>query len=181
MELRPLEIDGAFEILPRRHGDHRGYFARTFDMGFCVEHGLATGWVQDNESWSAQRGVIRGLHFQHPPHAETKLVRCALGAVWDVFVDLRRSSPTFGRWGAVELTGERGNMVYVPRGCAHGICTLTDGALLAYKVDAAYAPDAEGGIRWDDPDLAIPWPTDRPILSDRDRLHPPLSEFDSPF
>ena len=181
MELRPLKIQGAYEVLPTRNGDHRGYFARTYDEAFFAAHGLSTAWVQDNESWSSRRGIVRGLHFQAPPAAETKLVRCAVGGVWAVCVDLRPSSPRFGQWDAVELTSDRGNMAYIPRGCAHGFATLTEGALVLYKVDAVYAPHAEGGLAWDDPDLAIPWPVAEPILSDKDRRHPRLADLANPF
>lgn len=123
---------------------------------------------------TGRRNTIRGLHFQRPPHAETKLIRVVQGAVMDVVVDLRNSSPTFGQWAAVELTADNFEMVYIPKGFAHGFCTLKDDSVVAYKVDSAYAPAAEGGLPWDDPVLGISWPTDKPFLSDRDQGHPPF-------
>ena len=181
MQITPLKLPGTFEVVMPRHGDRRGYFGRTYDEAIFREYGLTTDWVQDNEAYSKGRGVIRGLHFQKPPHAETKLVRAVVGAIWDVFVDLRKASPTFGKWDAIELSATNPKAVYVPKGFAHGYCTLTDGVIVAYKVDAPYKPKAEGGLRWSDPALGIPWPVDAPIISDKDRSHPTLDELTSPF
>jgi dTDP-4-dehydrorhamnose 3,5-epimerase len=181
MKFRPLGIDGAFEIelAPRR--DERGYFARTFDDRAFADHGLATEWVQDNESHSLVRGTVRGLHFQRPPHAENKFVRVVRGAILDVFVDLRRSSSTYGRHDMVELSFDKHNAVHVPRGCAHGFCTLADDTIVLYKVDAPYAPEAEGGLLWNDPGLDIAWPSFATILSPRDAALPGWRGFVSPF
>lgn len=181
LEFRSLGLDGAWEIRSAPVGDARGYFLRTYDADAFESRGLQTQWVQENQSMSARAGTIRGLHFQRPPHAETKLVRVINGAIIDVVVDLRRSSPTYGTWAAMELTAENFAMAYVPRGFAHGFCTLTDRSVVAYKVDAAYAPEAEGGLRWDDPTIGISWPTTNPILSDRDRLHESFDSFASPY
>ena len=129
----------------------------------------------------ARKHIIWGLHFQMPPGAETKLVRVVEGAVWDVFVDLRRDSPTYGQWDAVELAAETHNMVYIPRGFAHGFCTLTESCLVQYKVDSCYAPSLQGGLRWCDPTLDIDWPTDNPLLSPRDLELGFFQDFVSPF
>ena len=149
---------------------------RTYDSHIFAKLGLTTDWLQENESYTARRYTIRGLHFQHPPYSETKLVRVVRGAILDVFVDLRTQSATFRRWGILEVSAERHNMVYIPRGLAHGFCTLVDDCIVSYKVDEVYHPDAEGGVRWDDPALGITWPSRTPTLSDRDRALPSLDD-----
>src|SRR5205085_1506301 len=130
---------------------------------------------------SRRKGVIRGLHFQRPPHAETKLVRVAAGAILDVFVELRRSSKTYGQWDSVELSAEKQKIVYIPKGFAHGYCALTEETLVLYKVDEYYAPDFEGGVRWDDPSLAIEWPAGEHLLSPKDRSLPSLDSLGALF
>ena len=137
--------------------------------------------MQENQSYNNCKGIVRGLHFQKPPFAETKLVRVLQGAVFDVFVDLRTDSETYGQWDAVELSAENHRMVYIPKGFAHGYCTLTDESLVLYKVDACYAPAAEGGVRWDDGSLNIPWPVREPLVSAKDRVLPSLRGLMSPF
>lgn len=181
MLLQPTELPGSYvvEIDPRC--DNRGYFARTYDSAIFGDLGLSTKWLQENEAFNTGRGIVRGLHFQAPPHAETKLVRVVRGAIWDVILDIRRGSPTFGQWRAFELSEENRLALYVPRGFAHGYCTLSDTALVLYKVDARYAPEAEGGVRYDDPVLEVPWPTATPLVSDKDKGWPTLAEIDSPF
>jgi len=170
-------LAGVVEIELDPRSDPRGYFMRVFDADVFAAHNLPTRWVQGNESLSIPRNVIRGLHYQRPPHTEAKLVRAASGAVLDVFVDLRLGSPTFGQWDKVTLSAERHNMVLVPRGFAHGFCTLTENSTVIYMVDNAYAPTAEGGVRWDDPAIGIEWPlTAEPIISDKDRAWPGLAE-----
>ena len=154
---------------------------RCYDEAFFSKKGLVTDWKQENQSLSKMRGTIRGLHFQVPPHSETKLVRVAIGEVLDILVDLRRSSPTYGQWDAVELTDSNYKMVYVPKGFAHGFCTLADQALVQYKVDAMYAPHAESGIRWNDESLNIQWPIGEPLVSERDRALPLFANWSSPF
>lgn len=181
MEFKALKLHGSYEIRLDPHRDDRGYFMRTYDRDIFREHGLATDWLQENQSMSLQRGTLRGLHFQRPPHAETKLVRALAGAVLDVFVDLRADSPTFGQWDAVELVDEQFNLVYIPKGFAHGFCSLTDNTIVAYHVDACYAPAAEGGIRWDDPTLKILWPLVVPLVSKKDLALPTIHEFTTPF
>jgi len=175
-------VAGAFEIILRPIEDPRGYFMRTYDRGIFADHGLQTEWPQENQSANRGAGILRGLHFQAPPHAETKLVRALAGAVQDVFVDIRRGSPTYGGVGIVELSADRHNAVYIPRGCAHAYLTLTDECVVAYKVDNVYAPEAEGGLIWNDPDLAIPWALEgAPVLSEKDGRWPRLKDLDSPF
>lgn len=181
MEIRPLQLIGAYEILLKPAIDARGYFVRVYDEGTFQAHGLVSEWKQVNQSLSKRRGTVRGLHFQRPPHAETKLVQAVVGTIFDVIVDLRRSSSTYGRWVAIELSDTNHRMLYVPKGLAHGYCTLTTAALVQYKVDSEYAPQAEGGVRWDDPELNIPWPADRAFLSEKDRALPVLSQLVSPF
>lgn len=154
---------------------------RCYDEDIFRERGLATEWKQENQSLSKQKGIIRGLHYQIPPHAETKLVRVACGRVLDVIVDIRKDSPTFGQWDAIELSEDNYKSLYIPKGFAHGFCTLSDLAIVQYKVDEPYAPHAENGIRWDDQALRIEWPIEEPLVSDRDRALPPFSASASPF
>jgi dTDP-4-dehydrorhamnose 3,5-epimerase len=162
------------ELEPRR--DDRGFFARAFCADEFAAHGLETHWVQANVGHSERAGTIRGLHYQVPPHAEAKLVRCTAGAVFDVAVDLREGSPTYLQWYGTELSAGNGRMLYLPKGVAHGYQSLTDDAEAYYLVTAAYAPAAERGLRWDDPDLDIAWPLfDAPILSDKDAGWPLLA------
>ncbi len=175
MIVEPLDFDGVFLVTldPRR--DERGHFIRLYDREILARHRLDRNWVQENEALSTRRHIVRGLHFQRPPAAETKLIRCVLGAIWDVFVDLRAGSPSFGLWSAVELVSARPSMLFLPPGFAHGYCTLSETTLVSYKVDAAYAPSLEGALRWNDRDLGIPWPARAPILSARDASAPGLA------
>jgi dTDP-4-dehydrorhamnose 3,5-epimerase len=181
MEIRPLKLAGTFEIQLKPIGDARGYFMRTYDKASLERLGLVTDWLQENQSLSAHPGIIRGLHFQYPPHAETKLVRVIRGAALDVFVDLRKSSATYGQWDCIELSADNHRAVYIPKGFAHGFCTLTENVLVTYKVDAYYAPTAEGGLPWNDPDLAIRWPVTKAIVSPKDGNWKPFRDFVSPF
>jgi len=181
MEITPLRLNGTYQIVLAPHCDERGYFMRVWDEQLSRRHGLTTAWVQENQSLSRRKGIIRGLHFQRPPHAETKMIRVAVGAILDVFVDLRKGSHTYGQWDSVELSAQSHRWVYVPRGFAHGFCTLTEEALVVYKVDAYYAPESEGGLRWDDDVLRITWPTRDPLVSDKDKRLPSFKEFVSPF
>ncbi len=173
-----LPIPDVRLITPRRFGDDRGWFTetwsrRTLDIGFC----------QDNMSLSAEVGTIRGLHFQKPPHAQAKLVMVLQGRILDVAVDIRRASPTFGQHVAVELSAAAGNQLLIPRGFAHGFCTLEPGTQVMYKVDDFYAPETDAGIFWADPDLAINWPVrvDQAHLSPKDLGLPRLKDIESPF
>jgi len=168
MIIREHEIPDVHTIEFEPHEDHRGFFMRVYDDETFEDAGLHRDWVQENHSYTKSEGTVRGLHFQFPPHGETKLVRVVRGEILDVFVDLREDSSTFGEWGSVRLSADNKRMVYVPRGFAHGFCTLTDHCDVVYKVDNYYAPDNEGAIAWDDSDLDIDWPIEDPIISEKD-------------
>ena len=169
-------------ITPPRFGDQRGFFAETYSRQKYVEMGVDVEFVQDNHSLSRDVGTLRGLHFQAPPHAQGKLVRCGRGAFFDVAVDIRRGSPTYGQWEGYELSAENGHQLYVPIGFAHGFVTLEPHSEIVYKCSDYYTPEAEGTLRWDDPDIGIEWPLQgNPILSARDALVPSLESFESPF
>lgn len=174
-----------FIFTPSRFTDARGWFTETWNEDRFQKLGVRTQFCQDNQSASVKAGTIRGIHFQRTPHAQAKLVRCVKGRIFDLAVDLRRASPTFKKWVGVELSAERGNQLFVPAGFGHAFITLEDDCHVAYKVDAYYAPQADGGIRWDDPELAIDWPMGdvAPILSDKDASLPFLSDsaFDFPY
>lgn len=177
MNVIKTEIDGVVIIEPRIFNDQRGYFFESFsERDFCKEV-REVKFVQDNESKS-QYGVLRGLHFQKPPYCQSKLVRVIKGAVLDVAVDIRKGSPTFGKHVAVELTEDNHRQFFVPRGFAHGFSVLTPEVIFQYKCDNFYAPQSEGAIAWDDPDLGIDWgiPADKVILSEKDRHHPRLKD-----
>jgi dTDP-4-dehydrorhamnose 3,5-epimerase len=178
--ITPLALPEVLLITPKRHGDGRGWFSETWNRAALAEAGVACDFVQDNQAFSARRGTVRGLHFQTAPHAQAKLVRVLKGAIYDVAVDIRPGSATFGRWVGAELTAEAGEQLLVPRGFAHGYCTLTEDAELFYKVDAPYAPKLEGGVLWCDPALGIDWPVTREeaTTSDRDRTLPVLAELE---
>ncbi len=167
-------------ISPSGVGDARGAFVETFRASALAPFGVTHGWTQENQVRTALRGVVRGLHFQAPPHAQAKLVRVLRGAVFDVAVDLRRASATYGRHVATELSAESGAQVYIPAGFAHGYQTLTDDCEILYKTSAEYAPHSEGGLRWSDPALAIAWPL-AAACSARDAHWPDFSAFASPF
>lgn len=178
MTFEPLAIDGCFKITLKPNGDHRGYFVRTYDIALFAAHGLQTDWLQENQSFSATKGTVRGLHFQHGAAAETKLVRVLKGSLLDVAVDVRKGSPTFGKHVAVRLSEDNFTCLYIPRGCAHGFCTLEENTVIAYKVDNVYTPSEEGGLLWSDPALAIPWPdVENVVISDKDKLWPTLPEM----
>ena len=169
-------------ITPRRFGDQRGFFAETYNHQKYAEMEINVEFVQDNHSLSHDVGTLRGLHFQAPPHAQGKLVRCGRGAFFDVAVDIRRGSPTYGQWVGYELSAENGHQLYVPMGFAHGFVTLEPNSEIVYKCSDYYAPETEGALRWEDPDIGIEWPLQgNPILSEKDALAPLLKEFESPF
>ncbi len=169
-------------IKPARFRDGRGWFSETWSRARYAELGVDADFVQDNHSLSREAGTLRGLHWQAPPFAQAKLVRCVAGAIWDVAVDARVGSPSFGRWVAAELSADNGHQLFVPVGFAHGFVTLRPDTQVEYKVSAPYASQAEGGAAWDDPALAIPWPLDgAPTLSAKDRALPPLAGAASPF
>ena len=172
-------------ITPQRFADARGWFAETWHEERFQKLGVNVRFCQDNQSVSAKAGTLRGIHFQRAPHAQAKLVRCLRGRIFDVAVDLRRESPTFKHWVGVELSADQGNQLFVPSGFGHAFLTLEDDCHVAYKVDAFYAPSADGGIRWNDPELAIKWPmtVSDPVLSDKDAALPILADgdFDFPY
>lgn len=176
--LKESGIPGCFELQPKVFRDERGVFVKTFHEDLFAKIGLQTKWVEEYYSLSRQ-GVLRGLHFQLPPHEHDKIVYCVAGEVMDVVVDLRNGSPTFGQCAWFTLNSEVANMVYIPRGLAHGFFTLSDTATMMYKVSTVYAPDQDAGILWNSVD--VPWPSAHPTLSQRDSEFPPFSSFVSPF
>jgi len=177
MEIIEKTLKGVFEIKLKPIKDKRGFFMRSFDYKVFKNASLKRDWVQENHSKSLGKGIVRGLHFQFPPFAETKLIRVIRGSVFDVFVDLRKNSSTFGKWDSVMLSEDKFNCVYIPKGFAHGFCTLTDICDVVYKVDNYYSSEHECGLLWNDPDLNINWPVDKPILSEKDTKNVTLREF----
>ena len=181
LQVEKTALDGVLILTPRRFTDERGYFCETWNAARMAQAGIAFDFVQDNESLSGPVGTLRGLHYQAPPFAQAKLVRVIRGAVWDVAVDARRGSPTFGRHVGVELSGENGRQLLVPRGFLHGFVTRAPDTIVAYKVDAHYDAQADGSVAWDDPDLGIDWGTDSVHLSPKDRAAPRWADWTSPF
>ena len=179
-QFEPLEIPDVIRIIPDRHRDHRGFFSETYRASAFEEAGIRDVFLQDNHARSV-RGVLRGLHYQAPPRAQAKLVRVVQGEVFDVAVDFRLGSPTFGQWTGGPLSGDDGVLLYIPEGFAHGYVCLSDRADLVYKVTSEYDASLEGGIAWNDPGIAIPWPVKNPELSPRDRVLPHLESVSSPF
>ncbi|MFP3942398.1 MAG: dTDP-4-dehydrorhamnose 3,5-epimerase [Alphaproteobacteria bacterium] len=181
MQVTSAAIPDVKLVRPQKHGDHRGFLSETFSKRKLAETVADAEFVQDNHSMSARQGTVRGLHFQTPPHAQGKLIRVLKGAIWDVAVDLRAGSPTFGAHAAAVLSAENWMQLFVPEGFAHGFCTLEPNTEILYKLTDYYAPDHEMGIKWDDPALAIDWPVERAeaILSEKDRSLPLLEEVRS--
>jgi len=177
MLIKERKLRGVFEIQLEPHEDKRGFFMRVYDDKTFRKYGIHRNWVQENHSLSVEKGVIRGMHFQFPPDTETKLVRVISGEIYDVFIDLRKGSLTFGQWDSIKLSAQNKKMIYIPRGFAHGFCTLTKNCEVVYKVDNYYASDTEGCIRWNDPDLGIDWPANNPILSEKDLKAKSFREF----
>jgi dTDP-4-dehydrorhamnose 3,5-epimerase len=177
LEIRSLGLDGVLEIVPKRFGDARGFFAETYSEERFSAAGLELRFVQDNHSYSAATGVLRGLHYQLPPRAQDKLLRVVRGRIFDVAVDIRRSSKTFGKWAAVEISAEKGNQILVPKGFAHGFVTLVADTEVLYKVTDSYSPEHDRAIRFDDPAIGIEWPTTAGEfqLSDKDLKAPTLA------
>jgi dTDP-4-dehydrorhamnose 3,5-epimerase len=173
MTFEETRLSGAFVIDLERREDGRGFFARTWCANELGEHGLNTRLVQANMSWNPRQGTLRGMHFQHPPHAEAKVVRCTHGAIHDVIIDLRPESPTYKQWIGVDLTAENRRALYVPEGFAHGFQTLVPDCEVHYLVTEFYTPESEGGVRWNDPAFAIQWPDpENAFLSDKDAAWP---------
>ena len=181
MKIETTALPDVLILTPARFGDARGWFSETFNATRMAAAGLTMAWVQDNHSLSAKPGTLRGLHFQSPPHAQDKLVRCTAGAILDVAVDIRRGSPTYGKWVAVELTPDNALQLFIPKGFLHGFVTRAPMTEVQYKCSDIYAPDCDGGIRWNDPDIAIDWGTDDPTLSAKDTVAPFLRDVKSPF
>jgi len=179
MEFKTFDIDGPIEITPRKLGDERGYFAEMFREDRFFESAGRIHFVQENQSLSAKVGTVRGLHFQSHPQAQGKLVRCVQGAIFDVAVDIRHDSPSFGRWVAVELTPEKCNQLWVPVGFAHGFCTLLPDTIVSYKVTNYYSPENDKGVAWDDAAIGVAWPTvaDAQTLSAKDKVQPKLADL----
>ena len=170
-------------IIPKRFGDARGFFSESWNKALLAKHGIATEFVQDNHSLSKQAGTVRGLHFQTPPHAQAKLVRCGRGKLLDVAVDIRKGSPTYGHWISEELSFENGHQLLVPAGFAHGFLTLEPDTEIIYKCSDYYAPDCDRSLQFDDPEIGIAWGLDRAAatLSEKDAAAPSLAELDNPF
>jgi len=178
MRIKEKKLKGVFEIQLEPKEDKRGFFMRVYDTKIFKENNINREWVQENHSLSLKKRTIRGFHFQFPPYAETKLVRVINGKIFDVFIDLRKNSNTFGKWGSIILSAENNKMLLIPRGFAHGMCTLTDNCVMLYKVDNYYSPEYEGNIKWNDPDLNIEWPIkNTPTISDKDANAKSFKEF----
>tara|TARA_R100001143_G_C3359601_1_gene134666 strand:+ start:1248 stop:1796 length:549 start_codon:yes stop_codon:yes gene_type:complete len=169
MIFKPLPLEGAHLIQLKKFSDERGFFARSFCKDEFEQAGLESDWVQVNNSLSRKKGTLRGLHFQRPPQSEVKMVRCIKGAIWDVIVDIRKGSKTYGEWVGAELNEENRDMMYVPKGFAHGFISLTEDSEILYMVSARYNPDLEGTLRWNDPFHGIEWPMAPQILSEKDQ------------
>lgn len=176
MQVRKTDLDGVLVLVPHMHQDARGQFFESWSARRYAEHGLPTGFVQDNVSRST-RGALRGLHLQGPPREQGKLIHVLDGEVFDVAVDVRVGSPTFGRWTGERLSAANRHQIYIPPGFAHGFCALSDSALVAYKCTEYYSPEAELTLRWDDPDVGIAWPVATPVLSARDAVAPRLAQL----
>jgi len=183
LTVTPLAIPAVLVVVPQKFGDARGYFMESYHARAYKAAGIACDFVQDNQSLSATRGTSRGLHFQTPPEPQAKLVRVLRGSIFDVAVDIRRGSPSYGKWCGAKLTAHGAEQLFVPAGFAHGFCTLEPDTEVAYKVDGYYAPACDAGLAWNDPDLAIRWPVAAAevIVSDKDAKLPGFSGFVSPF
>lgn len=183
MLIEKTGLPGVLILTPRRFGDARGWFSEVWNRQGLAEAGITVEFVQDNHSYSRDAGTVRGLHFQSPPHAQAKLVRCGRGRVFDVAVDIRKGSPTFGKWTGVELSAENGRQLLIPAGFLHGFVTREPDSELLYKCSDFYTPDCDGAVRFDDPDLGIDWgiAPDAAILSDKDRAAPLFRNFATPF
>jgi dTDP-4-dehydrorhamnose 3,5-epimerase len=183
MQIEQTKLSGVFILKPQRFGDERGFFSESWSVARMANAGLHFEFVQDNHSLSSAVGTVRGLHFQAPPHAQAKLVRCGRGRFLDVVVDIRRGSPTFGQWMAEELSFENGKQLLIPRGFLHGFATLEPDTEIIYKCDDGYSPECDGAVRFDDPDIGVEWSlgTNKAILSEKDAAAPLMKDFDSPF
>lgn len=181
MKVTSLTLEGAKLIEPVVHGDHRGFFMESYNEKLMHENGIKHNFIQDNHSLSAEPGVLRGMHYQLNPKAQTKLIRVISGSIYDVIVDIRKDSPTFGQWQGFILSDANKRQLLVPQGFAHGFCTLAANTQVIYKVDEYYSPEHDRGIAWDDPSLNIDWPVSNPVLSDKDTRHPLLKDAEFNF
>ncbi|MFP1644207.1 dTDP-4-dehydrorhamnose 3,5-epimerase [Pontitalea aquivivens] len=183
LDVQETTLPGVYMLTPRRFGDHRGFFSESWNRARMAEHGIDLDFVQDNHSLSREVGTVRGLHFQSPPHAQAKLVRCGRGCLFDVAVDVRKGSPTFGQWVGAELSFDNGRQLLIPAGFLHGFVTRAPDTEIIYKCSDYYAPECDGAVRFDDPDIGIDWGLggQTPVLSDKDAAAPLLRDFDSPF
>ena len=177
MRIKPLNLSGVLEITLAPHTDERGFLVRTYDEEVFKDLDIKEQWPQENHSRNDRKSILRGLHFYLPPHSEAKLIRVVRGEIYDVFVDLRGGSSTFGKWGSAALSEEDLKWLYIPKGFAHGFCTLTERADVIYKHERFYDPAYDSGILWNDTTLNIEWPTKNPVLSERDRHHMTFQEF----
>lgn len=181
MKVTSLTLEGAKLIEPVVHGDHRGFFMESYNEKLMHENGIMHKFIQDNHSLSAEPGVLRGMHYQLNPKAQTKLIRVISGSIYDVILDVRKDSPTFGQWQGFILSDANKRQLLVPQGFAHGFCTLAANTQVIYKVDEYYSPEHDRGIAWDDPSLNIDWPVSSPVLSDKDTRHPLLKDAELNF
>ncbi|MEG6509461.1 dTDP-4-dehydrorhamnose 3,5-epimerase [Methyloligella sp. 2.7D] len=182
MQVTPLGLPEVVEVTPRKFGDSRGFFSETFSTQKLAEAGITVPFVQDNHSYSAAKGVLRGLHFQAPPHAQDKLIRVVKGAIFDVAVDIRKGSPNFGKWCSRVLSEESWNQLFIPKGFAHGFLTIEPDTEVIYKVSDFYAPETEHSIHYADPDIGIDWPLEgEPVLSGKDAEAPSLADSEAVF
>jgi len=176
MKVTETRLQGVYVVEPQVFGDARGWFTESWSEKKLAAAGIKVDFVQDNHSYSAQKGTLRGLHYQLNPMCQAKMLRCTRGKIFDVAVDIRKGSPQYGQWVGVELSAENHKQLFIPRGFAHGFITLVDDVEVQYKADNYYAPECDGNIRWDDPDIGVEWPLEPVILSDKDKTAPLLKE-----
>lgn len=181
MKVTPLKLEGAYLLEPVVHEDRRGFFMESYNENVMKKNGISIAFIQDNQALSKEAGVLRGMHYQLNPKAQTKLIQVLTGAIYDVIVDIRRSSPTFGQWFGVIITEKNKRQLLVPKGFAHGYCTLVPDTQVFYKVDEYYSPEHDRGILWNDPDLNIDWPVSDPLLSVKDEKQPILAKAELNF
>lgn len=181
MNIIKTKFEDAILIEPKVFGDHRGFFTESYNKEMFQQNGIDMDFIQDNHSLSQQAGTLRGMHYQLNDRAQTKLVRVTRGAIYDVIVDIRKGSPTYGKWQGFILSADNKRQLLVPKGFAHGFCTIVENTEVQYKVDELYSPEYDRGIAWNDPALNIDWPFNNPVLSDKDTKHPTLEEADNNF
>ncbi|MGP4073225.1 dTDP-4-dehydrorhamnose 3,5-epimerase [Piscibacillus sp. B03] len=181
MKITQTNLDGVVIVEPNVYGDHRGWFMETYNKSVLADYGVNIEFIQDNQSYSATKGTLRGLHYQMNPKAQTKLVRCTKGIIFDVAVDIREGSPTYGEWFGIELSAENKKQLLVPKGFSHAFMTLTNDVEVQYKVDEVYSPENERSILWNDPEIGIKWPNVIPVLSAKDEVAPLLKDADNNF